>query len=82
MKNYFEHDVRVEYIEGLLNHSQDWEWFVRYIEENYDLEDISSWDEYRSKNNSLQSPYPSKTMKKGNSLEVPSFGTPSGVRTI
>lgn len=53
MKNYFEHDVRVEYIEGLLNHSQDWEWFVRYIEENYDLEDISSWDEYRSKNNYL-----------------------------
>ena len=53
MKNYFEHDVRVEYIEGLLNHSQDWEWFVRYIEENYDLEDISSWDEFRSKNNYL-----------------------------
>lgn len=48
MKNYIEHDIRVKYIDGLLSHSQDWGWFVQYIEQNYDLEDITSWSEFRS----------------------------------
>ena len=46
MKNYIEHDIRVKHIDGLLSHSQDWGWFFQCIEKDFDLEDITSWEEF------------------------------------
>jgi len=59
MRNYIEHDIRVKYIDGLLSQSQDWEWFICYVEDNYDLEDVISWDEFRTKYNRLSEVYSS-----------------------
>ena len=53
MNNYIEHNIRVKTREGLLNHSQDWEWYVRHIESNFDLNDIASWDEFMMKSRTL-----------------------------
>lgn len=46
MRNYIEHEVLVKYQEGILSQSQDWQWFIDYVEENYDWEDISTYKEY------------------------------------
>ena len=46
MRNYIEHEVLVRYQEGILSQSQDWQWFIDYVEENYDWEDISTYKEY------------------------------------
>lgn len=43
LKNYFEHKDKVKYVDGLLANSQDWDWFVKYVEENYDFKDINDW---------------------------------------
>lgn len=59
MKNYIEHDIRVKYIDGLLSHSQDWGWFVQCIEQDFDLEDITSWGEFRSTYSRLSDVYSS-----------------------
>lgn len=48
-KNYFDHDIRVKAVDGIISHSQEWEWLVDYMENNFDLEDITSWDAYLHK---------------------------------
>lgn len=42
-KNYLDHDEKVRYIEGLLNKSTDWGWFVSCLEENYEFLEFNSW---------------------------------------
>lgn len=36
--NYFEHDQKVKYIDGILAKSQEWDWLIEYIENNFDTE--------------------------------------------
>lgn len=52
-KNYLEHEIHVKFVEGILEQSQSWQWFIEYIENNYDLLDISSYIEYQNRSNSL-----------------------------
>ena len=44
--NYLEHQIKVKYVDGLLNQSREWQWFIDYIEENYELHNINTWDEF------------------------------------
>lgn len=44
--NYLEHDIKVKLAESIIEHPQEWDWFVTEIEENYDLNDINSWEEF------------------------------------
>ena len=37
MKNYIEHEQRVAYVDGLLAHSQEWNWMITYIETEFDV---------------------------------------------
>lgn len=37
MKNYIEHEQRVAYVDGLLAHSQEWNWLITYIETEFDV---------------------------------------------
>ena len=39
-KNYFEHKTEVKYVDNLLSKSTDWDWYIDYVEENFDI-DIS-----------------------------------------
>ncbi len=41
-----EHEVKVRYVDGLLEKSQEWQWLIDYIEENYDLNDINNWSDF------------------------------------
>ena len=46
--NYFEHEQRVKYIDGVLSRSQDWEWLINYIEENFSVElTVNSFNDFK-----------------------------------
>ena len=44
MKNYFEHEIKAKFIEGILNKNQEWQWLIDYIEAEFELSDISTWE--------------------------------------
>lgn len=52
-KNYLDHEIHVKFVDGILEQSQNWQWFIEYIEDNYNLLDISSYIEYQNRSNSL-----------------------------
>ncbi len=54
MKNYLEHETEVKYVDGILAKSQDWQWLIEIIENDYDLEDISSYAEFQQKNGPIR----------------------------
>ncbi|MCB4926900.1 hypothetical protein LGW02_06220 [Streptococcus mutans] len=47
--NYIEHEVKVQLMDCILENNQDYQWFVDYVENNFDLDDISSWSEFNDK---------------------------------
>lgn len=53
MKNYFEQDIKVKCIDGILSKLQDWQWLVDYIENNFDLSDITDWKDFEDKLSSV-----------------------------
>lgn len=55
--NYLKHEIKVKYIDGILAREQEWQWFVECIEENYDMSDVNTWNEYLSKNNAIRGIY-------------------------
>ena len=44
--NYLKHETKVRYGDGLLAHSQDWQWMINELEENFELIEINSWEQY------------------------------------
>lgn len=52
-KNYLDHEIHVKIVDGILEHSQDWQWFVNYVEENFDLSDVDTFSEFQSRSNPL-----------------------------
>lgn len=52
-KNYLDHEIHVKLVDGILEKSQKWQFFIEYIEDNYNLSDISSYIEYQNRSNSL-----------------------------
>lgn len=57
MKNYFEHDVKVKIQENFLSKSSDWQWLIDYIQEKFDLSDISDMAGYESTYSKLREVY-------------------------
>lgn len=37
-KNYFDHEIEVKYVEGILNKNQNWDWYIDYVENNFDID--------------------------------------------
>ena len=54
MKNYLEHNDKVKYVDGLLAHSQQWQWFIDLIQDTFEITSINSWNEYENCNRHLQ----------------------------
>ncbi|WP_277293713.1 hypothetical protein, partial [Veillonella montpellierensis] len=52
-KNYLDHEIHVKFVDGILEQSQNWQWFIEYIEDNYNLLDIKSYIEYQNRSNYL-----------------------------
>lgn len=46
--NYLEHKTQVKYGDGLLAHSQEWQWLIDEIEECFEIKEITSWKQYLS----------------------------------
>lgn len=36
-RNYFDHKTNVQFIDSILSKSNDWQWFIDYIEQNYEI---------------------------------------------
>jgi len=53
MKNYLEHETKVKYVDGILAKNQEWQWLIEIIENDYDLDDISTYTEFQQKNGPL-----------------------------
>lgn len=44
---YFKHEIKTKIIDGIINKSQKWDWFVEYLEENVSFNtDIKSLDDF------------------------------------
>lgn len=50
-KNYLDHEIHVKFVDGILEQSQNWQWFIEYIEDNYNLSDIKSYIDYQNRSN-------------------------------
>lgn len=48
MKKYIEHDLKVKFYDGIFEHSNNWQWFVESIENNFLFEEktIDDWNAY------------------------------------
>ncbi|MBT9769203.1 hypothetical protein GPK74_04340 [Coprococcus catus] len=46
--NYLEHKTLVKYGDGLLAHSQEWQWLIDEIEARFEIKEIGSWQQYLS----------------------------------
>ena len=54
MKNYLEHDEKVKYVDGLLDHSQQWQWFIDLVHDTFEVEEINSWEDFENSNQPLR----------------------------
>ena len=53
MKNYFEHDDKVRFVEALLSKSQDWRWFIELIEVTYEINEITTYEEFEKEKSNI-----------------------------
>lgn len=44
--NYLEHKTQVKYVDGLLEHSQEWQWLIDEIQDRFEIKEINSWEQY------------------------------------
>ena len=52
--NYLEHKTKVRYGDGLLQHSQEWQWMINEIEECFEIKEINSWKQYLSESGPIR----------------------------
>lgn len=61
-RNYFDHKTNVRFIDSIMSKSNDWQWFVDYIEQNYEIDfSCTSYSGFRSIVNSIQDIYEKAT---------------------
>lgn len=49
MKNYIEREIKIKYIEGLLNKSKEWQWYINYLEEKFEVNfSMNSFSDFKS----------------------------------
>lgn len=44
--NYLEHKTQVKYVDGLLAHSQEWQWLIDELQNQFEIKEINSWEQY------------------------------------
>ena len=49
IKNYVEHEVKVKLMDSILSNDKDYQWFIDYIENNFDNDDIDSWENFENR---------------------------------
>jgi hypothetical protein len=48
-KNYIEHEVKVKLMDSILSNDKDYQWFIDYLETNFDIDDVDSWESFESR---------------------------------
>ncbi|MCR5205433.1 MAG: hypothetical protein K6E47_10275 [Lachnospiraceae bacterium] len=48
-KNYLDHDTTVKFMDQYYAKEKDWQWFIDIIENDFDFEDVDSWNDYDRK---------------------------------
>ncbi len=48
-KNYIEHEVKVKLMDSILNNDRNYKWFLDYLENNFDYDDIDSWENFENR---------------------------------
>ena len=68
IKNYVEHEVKVKLMDSILSNDKDYQWFIDYLEINFDTDDVDSWEgfEFRYLSFSKVFEYLSKIQKNEN----------------
>lgn len=54
MDNFLSHPDKVKYIDGLIAHSQEWQWFIDLLIVTFDVHEITSWSEYEATSQSAR----------------------------
>lgn len=52
--HYLEHETEVKFYDGFLEKSQDWQWFIDEIEQNYKIDITNSWENFVNKSYSAR----------------------------
>lgn len=67
-KNYVEHEVKVKLMDSILSNDKEYQWFIDYLEINFDIDDVDSWEsfEFRYRSFSKVLDYLSKIQKNEN----------------
>ena len=55
--NYLEQEIRVRLVDGLLERSQEWQWFVDIVENTFTIEKVASWSDYQNNNHVIKYVY-------------------------
>lgn len=48
-KNYIEHEVKVKLMDSILSNDKNYQWFIDYLETNFDIDDVDSWESFESR---------------------------------
>ena len=43
---YLDHEEQVKFVDGVLAHSQEWQWLIDIIGEKAEFKDIDSWGDF------------------------------------
>ena len=54
---YLDHEERVKFVDGVLAHSQEWQWLIDIISEKAEFKDIDSWGDFVNERIQLQTIY-------------------------
>ena len=47
MKNFFDHSIKVKFFDGILEHSNEWQWLVEEIEREFEgFKEVSNFQEF------------------------------------
>ena len=58
VKNYFEHEVKVKFFDGILEHSCEWQWFIDYIEKEFKgFKDITNFQDFLNSYSEIKDVY-------------------------
>lgn len=54
---YLDHEEQVKFVDGVLAHSQEWQWLIDIIGEKAEFKDIDSWGDFVNERIQLQTIY-------------------------
>lgn len=57
MQNYIDHEIKVKVIDSVLSQEREWQWFIDYVEANFELADVKTWVECENINSNLSDVY-------------------------